>query len=504
MDLTKVIDALVLLTAILLLKNYLVKRKLNPGGLPLPPGPSRLPIIGNLFGIDLGAQWLTYAAWGKKYGDLLYVEILGTKVLVLNSEEIAKDLLDKRSQNYSDRPQVLMAFLMGWEFNVGFIPYGDYWRKHRKAMHQGLKPEAVMNYRPLQLEKVHQLVRNFIHTPKDIQEHIKFTASTIMMVVYGYEMAPQNDRFASIADRASEMLTNSFFPGAALVNTFPILQYLPEWCPGTGFKQFARECRQLTREMRDAPYEYVKRTMAAGTAPQSMVSEMIQNKEEVTIIKSVAGTTYAAAVETSSSALSAFVLAMIMFPEVQKKAQAEIDMVTSGYRLPEYDDRDSLVYIEAIYRETLRWAQVTPLGVPHVTTESDIYKGYYIPKGTTVFANIWAMTHNESQYPDPMRFMPERFINPDGGLTDDLAQQQFGFGRRICVGRHLADAAVWLAIVNILAVFDLGKAKDEHGRVLEPAAEWTPGVIIHPKPYPFSITPRSTHLAELAQNTSNS
>ena len=111
-------------------RNFIKKRRDNPAGLPLPPGPPRLPIVGNLFGIkDLGAQWLTYAEWSKKYGwcplsssdgnspftrtqgDLLYLEIFGQKILVINSEKVAEDLLDKRSQNYSDRPQVPMVTL---------------------------------------------------------------------------------------------------------------------------------------------------------------------------------------------------------------------------------------------------------------------------------------------------------------------------------------------------------------------------------------------------------
>lgn len=133
-----------------------------------------------------------------------------------------------------------------------------------------------------------------------------------MTVVYGYEMAPRNDLFASIADRASEMLTNCFFPGAALVNTFPVrayrvsfffpatvdarldtVQHLPEWFPGAGFKQYAKICKKLTRQLRDLPFNFVQKQIAEGIAPHSMVSEMLENKEEEVVIKSVAGTTYA-------------------------------------------------------------------------------------------------------------------------------------------------------------------------------------------------------------------
>ncbi|KAF8135168.1 CyP450 monooxygenase [Boletus edulis] len=493
----------ILILAILYVRNFIKKRRDNPAGLPFPPGPPRLPIVGNLFGIkDLGAQWLTYAEWSKRYGDLLYIEILGQKILVINSEQVAEDLLDKRSQNYSDRPQVPMVTLMGWEFNVGFIPYGPSWRKHRKAMHQALNQTAMLGYRGIQLNKVHQLVRNILHVPDSMEAHLRtFTASTIMTIVYGYEMAPRNDLFASIADRASEMLTNCFFPGAALVNTFPVLQHLPEWFPGAGFKHYAKICRKLTRELRDLPFNYVRKQMAEGIAPHSMVSEMLEKNEEEVVIKSVAGTTYAAAVETSSSALSAFMMAMVMFPEVQKKAQAEIDRTTGGSRMPDFGDRPSMIYLEATYREVLRWCQVTPLGVPHMTTGHDVYKGYFVPKDTIVFANIWSMTHNETKYPDPMRFMPERFIGVDGQLTDDIGEQQYGFGRRICVGKYLAEASVWIAMVSILAVFDAKKAKDEQGREIDVVPEYTPGVIIHPKPYPFCITPRSPRAAQLVQQT---
>ncbi|KIJ57777.1 hypothetical protein HYDPIDRAFT_103858, partial [Hydnomerulius pinastri MD-312] len=129
-----------------------------------------------------------------------------------------------------------------------------------------------------------------------------------------------------------------------------------------------------------------------------------------------------------------------------------------------------------------------------------------------------SITHNEEKYPDPMRFMPERYIGADGQLTDDLAQHQFGFGRRICVGKYLAEASVWIAMVSILAVFNIGKAKDKQGRDIDVIPEYKSGILwseylalgahhhtdvhhdSHPKPYSFSITPRSPRAAGLAQD----
>jgi cytochrome P450 len=106
-------------------------------------------------------------------------------------------------------------------------------------------------------------------------------------------------------------------------------------------------------------------------------------------IKEVAATGYAAGADTTVSALGTFFYAMAMCPDVQKKAQQEIDRIIGSDRLVTYDDRDSLPYVEAVYREVLRWRPVAPLGVARSTLEEDVYNGYYIPKGATVLINIW-------------------------------------------------------------------------------------------------------------------
>ncbi|KAG8768621.1 cytochrome c oxidase subunit 2 [Ceratobasidium sp. 428] len=75
---------------------------------------------------------------------------------------------------------------------------------------------------------------------------------------------------------------------------------------------------------------------------------------------------------------------MALYPEVQVKAQAEVDRVIGKDRLPEMSDRASLPYVECVLKEVLRWQSVVPLGIPHACMEEDEYKGYRIPKGATV------------------------------------------------------------------------------------------------------------------------
>ena len=80
---------------------------------------------------------------------------------------------------------------------------------------------------------------------------------------------------------------------------------------------------------------------------------------------------------------------MTLFPEVQLEAQEEIDRIVGTKRLPNFEDRPNLPYVDAIVKEVLRWHPVAPIGVPHMTTEDDIFNGYLIPKGALILANTW-------------------------------------------------------------------------------------------------------------------
>jgi len=197
---------------------------------------------------------------------------------------------------------------------------------------------------------------------------------------------------------------------------------------------------------------------------------------------------------------------MTLNPAVQSRAQAELDAVIcsnddTAVRLPKFADRECLPYVNAIVKEVLRWNPSVPLGLPHMVTEDDVYQSYHIKKGTVVWANIWSILHDESVYPDPFEFRPERYLDEDGklrqlGKAEDPATAAFGFGRRICPGLFLADNSIFLAIATMLCVFNISKAKDQHGVEITPAVEYD-GFISHPRPFACSIQPRSPQLKAL-------
>ncbi|CAE7177464.1 unnamed protein product [Rhizoctonia solani] len=190
-------------------------------------------------------------------------------------------------------------------------------------------------------------------------------------------------------------------------------------------------------------------------------------------VKQVSITLYGAGTETAVHTLLMFFLAMILYPEAQTKAQEEIDSVIGNGRLPTFEDQGRLRYVERLIQETLRWVPVVPLAIPHTCFRDDTYKGYYIPKGTIVMGNVWAMTRDETIYKSPEVFNPDRFLDPSTPPAPT-----FGWGRRRCPGVHFADASLFIFITSILATFKIGVAQDENGKDIMPSRKMSNSLVL--------------------------
>ncbi|EIW81195.1 CyP450 monooxygenase [Coniophora puteana RWD-64-598 SS2] len=506
------IDCACALVGACLAYNWLSeKRKRRArGGLPLPPGPRGLPFVGNIFDIDPGRPWETYTEWTKQYGEIAYMKLFSQDVIVLNSERVVRSLIDQRSAIYSDRPEVPTNKLFGADFNTAFLPYDDEWKLHRKLFHNTLHAETCISYQPLILQRVHILLGDLLKNPgsASFEPHLRmFTASIILAVTYGYQAVAWSDDLVQCAAKLVKLLIDALPPHrAAVLGAFPILTRLPTWFPGAGFLRDAVKGRELARHALEDPFEYVKQQMAAGTASRSMVSDLLTEVDEKQLtpemeraMKAMASTVFLAGFDTSSSFMFTFILAMRMHPDVQRRAQAEMDAVLGGGRLPTFEDRPSLPYIEAIIREVLRWQIILPLSLPHATSSDDVFEGYFIPKGAMVLPNVWAMVRCvplPPNQPPADVFEPARHLDPSTGqlLPEQNAitgHPQFGFGRRVCPGRFLSEATMWAAIASILAVFDVCPALDGEGREVPVSGEYSTGISIRPLPFECEIRPRS-------------
>lgn len=147
-----------------------------------------------------------------------------------------------------------------------------------------------------------------------------------------------------------------------------------------------------------------------------------------------------------------------------------MDRVVGKDRLPDMKDRDQLPYLGRIITETLRWFPATPLGLPHKSLKDDIFEGYFIPKGTVIFGNALAMTHDPRVYRDPDTFDPDRYLRGEPHPVG-----QWGFGRRVCVGQHLATSTIYMILATFVATLDIKPELDEFGIPRKPAVVWESG-----------------------------
>ncbi|KAF6747126.1 cytochrome P450 98A3 [Ephemerocybe angulata] len=491
-------------------KNIAENKKKNPRGLPLPPGPHGLPLLGNLFQLPQSEQWKAYQAMAKEYGDMVYLEAMGQPIIILGTLERTEDLMEKHATMYSDRPTLPVGQFIDLSHSFAMMNYGAEWRHDRRVFHQYLNHNAVVQYHPIMEQEAITLLRRLSEKPDDFRNHVRFTlGSIIMRVAYGFDDAEANKRLVSDAEQLVSTFTDAIVPGRYLFNSFPVLGNIPDWFPGAGFKQKFRELNDMNEHMLSSPFESAKKNLSEGvrSAYPNMATDLIDKLQEEStpswigkesVARNVCGLAYLTGADTTVSSAWALVFALATHPEVQEKAREEIDLVIGNDRLPQLSDRESLPYISAIVKEVSRWHSVVPLGLSRASAEDSEYNGYFIPKGTYIMMNTWAFMHDPEVFEKPMDFIPERYLK-DGKINPNVRDPEagaFGYGRRICPGRHLSNDAIFLLAASLLAVYHITPPKDDSGVPIPMSFAPSSDVVSTPLPYQCEFTPRSSkHMA---------
>ncbi|TFK37751.1 cytochrome P450 [Crucibulum laeve] len=484
-SLTNPVLAVVVATLAIAIVQRLLKKTIRAA--PLPPGPKGLPIIGNLRDMpEPGQEWFTFTDLAKQYGEIVHLEVFGQSIVILNSTKATTELFDRRSSNYSDRPGTVMVNdILGWgDWIIGFMPYGEFWRRHRKIFHNFFHPKAVTAYQPVQRNAIKTMLKELHDTPSGFANHVlRYTGTVILDIMYGYKVKAENDSYVSLAKEANE----GFIRVAGhtfLVDLIPGLRRLPSWLPGMGSLRSAEIYKKNAFNLRDTPFELLKASIANGTVTPCLASDILAaadpNTDDADVLRNCAGAAYGAAADTTMSTLVTLILAMALNPEVQKKAQAEVDAALAGdsERLPDLNDMPSMPYLQSCISEALRWRPPIPMAIPHKNINEDVYEGYSIPAGSVVLGNVWGILHDENVYPEPETFRPERFLTKDGNVvSQDPVSTAFGFGRRICPGKYLALNSAFLAFSSILASYDISNPTDVNGNKLTKPVDYTTALL---------------------------
>ncbi|KAF5353588.1 hypothetical protein D9758_013797 [Tetrapyrgos nigripes] len=456
-----------------------------------PPGPKGFPYLGLPNAkIPTKKFWLTHIEWGKKHGaalgftaiiiitfllslslsgDLIHFSRFSKHYVVINTLETARDILDKQARVTSDRPhtrvdEIVSNLLDG----LSQIPYSKQWRKTRKLFHQNLHAESTVQFHPIQTEQVWLFVKGVVLSESTLKGQIATLSQNIMFLsIYGLDISSNEEEMPTRNREAIDTFENSIIPGWDGYKYIPFIHLLPSWFPWGGrLIATIHALGEIAREGASKPWDAVREKIKSDGNHASLIGKLLSrtdpdNDEEIDRIKWF-GFQFMA---DTMSAISTFFLAMSLYPDVQSKGQEELDAVLGKEGIPTFDDCPSLPYIEAIFREVMRWHPALPMGVPHNCIEDIVYDGYYIPKGTTIYANIWAMTHDTSVYEDADRFIPERHLRKDRHFDNINSILAYRFERRnfrVCVGRYMANDTIWLAIPSTLAAVDISTLPNEN------------------------------------------
>ncbi|KAF8145850.1 cytochrome P450 [Mycena galopus ATCC 62051] len=466
----------------------------------LPPGPPGDPLIGHLLRMPSTDSALVFHEWSKNiWCPVMHLKVLGRSMIILDSYEAAVDLLDKRGVIYSDRPKFTLYELLGWHPTLTFLQYGKKFNIHRQMHQSYLSRHKIEGFKRMQTQEARMLVKNLVESTPDTYEKCvsRFATGVITQIVVGHQITSDDDPYLHMSRMVFEAMAKTGPPGSSPLDFFPLshVGVVRTWNP-------------TVRELHEFPLRTVKhqraRTLSfhreAEEAMPSFILEQLEDMEEGADeedLKGAAATMFGAREVTTWGTLSTFILAMVLHPECQTKAQKQIDSVVGGARLPEFGDREDLPFVDGILQETLRC-------VPHRVMEDDVYQGMLIPKGSLVFSNVRGMSLDENMYSNPTSFNPQRYLpTPVGRSEPNFSNMSFGFGRRICTGEFVADNSLWIAIASILATCKITNAVDENGKIIVPESTSTDGLISHPKDVRCIISPRSPSAKALIMETVN-
>ncbi|KAG8940009.1 hypothetical protein FRC03_005853, partial [Tulasnella sp. 419] len=359
--------------------------------------------------------------------------------------------------------------------------------------------------------------------PQDLFYHIRrATISSVFSIVGGVRIpqvdAERSKRFFHLWDMISDHCEAGNAPP---VDLLPILDYIPDRFAGN-WKARCVTIDHMIQELIWDLFKNAEKRLEEERANGCYLEVMIQNAQEWDLTKDdIVGVTAGlvlAGTSTTSSFLQTVTLLAAAHPEAQKAVQEEIDRVVGTGRAPTLDDIPKLQQLNAFIRETHRFRPVAPLGVPHQAIEDQLYKGKLIPKGSTIFLNIWGLFRDPELYDQPDIFDPSRFIrSPYGtkeGIEKTISEEAlkrletlpFGAGRRRCVGMPIATEAVALVAANLFWAFEFGHFMDDDGKRIEPdLGAFSTGLTYDPLPYKCKIQTRSPKQHDLfKQNYINS
>ncbi|XP_050418495.1 cytochrome P450 2U1 [Patella vulgata] len=489
------VTTILLTLVVLLVIGYVISMQERSG---IPPGPPFWPIVGNMFdmrGKFAGKRHKYYADLQAKYGDIFRIYFGDQLLIVLNDFESIEEAFVKQKDLFSTRPVEKL-----WVINqAGKGGHGVFW-----ASGQAWKDARRMSIRTLRdlgvgkstledrIKEETNIVLDYLSQceGKPIKVHeimMKATTNIISTVVFGKRYDYSDPEFVQIIkvveDGFSDMVL--FTP----INRFPMLRFIPFLAS----KMLTVSYAVMKVEQLIAKHIAKRRQVFDKNDIKDFIDvylDMSVDGESSTITESntrrIILDLFFAGSDTTATTLDWGFLFMVLHPEVQKKCQEEIDSVVGDGRMVDWSDKSKMSYNEATLLEVQRLGNTVPMSSAHTTEIDTVVKGYLIPEGSLVFANMYACHLDSRYWKDPLQFKPERFLDDSGKVSKPPATLiPFSIGPRICAGEPLARMELFLFFTNILQRFSVSTSGSE-----KPSTDGVCGVSMSTPEYTIQATPR--------------
>ncbi|XP_036407372.1 cytochrome P450 2U1-like [Megalops cyprinoides] len=492
----------------------------------IPPGPKPWPLVGNcghflIPGFIL--KWLRKCHGGndetkdsspvlpqvilmeqsKLYGNMYSIFVGSQLVVILTGYEIVRDALANRADVFSDRPDVPIITIMTKRRGIVFAPYGSVWRQQRKFCHATLRNFGLgkLSLEPCIQEELAFVKTELLRLSKDASGSAlnpaplvsNAVSNVICSISFGRRFDHKDQEFRTLLDLMARGLQIIVDGPAVLINVCPLLYYLPFGI----FKEIRKAEADIT--------VFLKGIIAQHSSsldpdnPRDLIDmylvEVAQQKERVGAGETsfsedylfyIIGDLFVAGTDTTTNTILWTLLYMCMYPDIQEKVQVEIDSVIGPDRVPSLTDKARLPFTEATIMEVQRMTVVVPLAIPHMASQTTVFRNYTIPKGTVILPNLWSVHRDPTVWDNPDIFNPCRFLDKNGQLLRRECFIPFGIGRRVCMGEQLAKMELFLMFSTLMQAFTFRLPEGlppppMHGRF---------GLTLAPCPYTVCVTPR--------------
>ncbi|XP_060706647.1 cytochrome P450 2K1-like [Hemiscyllium ocellatum] len=473
-----------LLALFLFLVVSLIRRRVPRN---LPPGPTPLPLIGNLHQLDLKRLDWSLMGLAEKYGNVFSVELGPLKAVVLTGYDAVKDALVNHADQFSGRPPIPIFDEISFRTGVVFSD-GKLWRENRKFVISALRgfgmgKKSVEDRISEEASFLVNVFESHKGQPFETARILNSAVSNIICsILFGDRFDYDDKMFNSLISMNNETARLAGAASIQVYNSYPSLGFL---IPA---HRKIIENRDKMMEIFDSFFKAAEETLSENsiqTLNEALIlrhqqesrgqDAEVQKRNTLMIINDL----FSAGTETTATTVCWGLLLMMKYPGIQRKVQEEIDQVIGAGRAPVTEDRKRMPYTEAVIHEIQRFANIVPINLPHSTTEDTHVKGHFIPKGTYVIAVLTSVLRDKTQWKTPKEFNPAHFLDAAGNFVKRDAFMPFSAGRRVCAGEALAKVELFLFFTTLLQKFHFQAPPGVTDLDISPGI----GFVTNPKPH---------------------